>query len=209
MSEHASAAPAFIEAALSDAAGAARMLAGEPGLAAAGFHTALVAGDLARVERAVTGRREIAREKGGPRDWEPLLYVCFSRFAHRASSRAEALVATARTLLDAGADPNASCIHASWPDNPLSCLYAATGLNNNPALALLLLEAGAQPNDNESLYHSTEHADLECVRLLLAHGATPSGSNALKHMLDREDLEGVRLLLAAAVARVGIRGSSE
>jgi ankyrin repeat protein len=69
-------------------------------------------------------------------------------------------------------------------------------LNNNVALAELLLDSGAKPNDGESLYHSTEHHDLECMKLLLRHGATPQ-ANDLKHMLDREDAEGVRLLLAA------------
>ena len=50
---------------------------------------------------------------------------------------------------------------------PRPCLYAAAGVNNNPALSRLLLEAGARPDDCESLYHSTEHADLVCMRLLL------------------------------------------
>ena len=59
------------------------------------------------------------------------------------------------------------------------------------------LEAGANPNDSESRYHSTEHRDLACVRVLLRHGATPTGTNALKHMLDREDIEGLKLLLAS------------
>ncbi len=60
-----------------------------------------------------------------------------------------------------------------------------------------MLEAGANPNDNESLYHSTEHSGLACMKLLLEHGALPAGANALKHMLDREDAEGLRLLLNA------------
>jgi ankyrin repeat protein len=64
-------------------------------------------------------------------------------------------------------------------------------------LASALLEAGANPNDSESLYHSTEHKDLACIKLLLRRGAAPAGTNALKHMLDRENLEGVHLLLAA------------
>jgi ankyrin repeat protein len=109
----------------------------------------------------------------------------------------------ARILLRHGADPNAAVFTEELPDSPLPCLYAATGFNNNPALGLLLLEAGANPNDDESLYHSTEHPDLECVRLLLRHGAKPQGTkpagfcNILKHMLDREDPEGLQLLLAA------------
>jgi hypothetical protein len=178
----------FINAALSDLHHAEKMLAKHPALAHAGLYAALVLGDRQRVEHAA---------KGGPRDWEPLLYVCFSRFANGNGSRAGGLVETARLLLAHGADPNAFYIDPDWPDCPLSCLYAATGLNNNPALARVLLDAGARPDDSESFYHSTEHPDLACLRLLLEYGASLGGTNALKHMLDHEHIDGVRLLLAA------------
>ena len=142
------------------------------------------------MEQALKQTPALATAKSGPQNCEPLLYVCFSRFARGKSSRAGDLAETARVLLRYGADPNTAF-------DSLSCLYAATGLNNNPELALALLEAGANPNDSESLYDSTEHPDLECMKLLLGHGATPTGKNALRHMLDREDLEGTRILLAA------------
>lgn len=128
--------------------------------------------------------------KPGAPEWEPLLSLCFA-------PATEQTVPRVRELLKNGANPNAFYIHDGWPDSPLSCLYLATGYRNNPELARVLLEAGASVNDGESLYHSTEHADLACMKLLLEHGASPKGSNALKHMLDRENIEGVRLLLAA------------
>src|ERR1039457_2917261 len=187
----------FIDTALSDLRQAEEILAAHPQIAGAGFYVALVLGDWQRVERAVTETPALATGRSGPQNLEPLLYVCFSRFADGMSSRAGDLAETARILLRHGADPNAAFIPEDLPDNSLSCLYAATGLNNNPALALALLEAGANPNDSESLYHSTEHRDLACMNLLLRHGATPAGTNALKHMLDREDMEGLQLLLAA------------
>jgi len=187
----------FVDTALSDGQRAEAILAAHPKISDAGFYAALVLGDRNRVERALTELPTIVNEKGGPRNCAPLLYVCFSRYANRRSSRAGDLAETARILLRQGADPNAMLASEELPSNPLSCLYGATGLNNNPALALSLLEAGANPNDSESLYHSTEHCDLGCMRLLLRHGATPAGTNALKHMLDREDIEGLQLLLAA------------
>jgi ankyrin repeat protein len=188
---------AFIEAALCDLRRAEQMLSSHPEIAGTDLYTALVWGDLERVKRMLDESPGAGTAPGGPRHWQPLLYVCFSQFANGKSGRAGQMLATARMLLDRGADPNASYNPAEWPDNPLSCLYGATGLNNNPALALALLEAGANPNDNESLYHSTEHDDMACLRLLLEHGARPAGTNALKHVLDREDLEGLRVLLAA------------
>ncbi len=188
---------AFIEAAVSDLRRAEETLRAHPALAAAGFYSALVLGDQKRVQRDLAETPSIVTAKSGPQECEPLLYVCFSRFANRHSTRAADLAQTARILIRHGADPNTCFVAKESTDSPLSCLYAATGLNNNSALALALLEAGANPNDSESLYHSTEHHDLACMKLLLAHGATPAGTNALKHILDREDIEGVRLLLAA------------
>lgn len=189
---------AFIEKVLSDLRGAEQMLAANPKIAGSGFYVALTFGDANGIEEALRESPELATKAGGPRNWEPLLYLCFSRFSTGASRLAGGMAAAAHVLLRYGADPNASFVSKDWPDHPrLSCLYGATGLNNNPALALALLEAGANPNDGESLYHSTEHKDLACLKLLLRFGATPAGSNALKHMLDREDEEGLKLLLAA------------
>jgi ankyrin repeat protein len=191
-------AAAFIEKALSDLRGAEQMLAAHPKLADAGFYVALTLGDANRIEGALRESPALATEPGGPRHWAPLLYLCFSRFSTGASRLAEGMAGAARVLLRYGADPNSSFISKDWPDHPrLSALYAATGLNNNPALGLALLEGGGNPNDGESLYHSTEHKDLACLKLLLRFGAKPAGSNALKHILDREDEEGLRLLLAA------------
>jgi ankyrin repeat protein len=192
---------AFIDAATSDLNRAAEILSANPKIARAGFYVALVLGDARQVKHAIAKSPQLATRKIGPQKCEPLVYACFSRYANPATSkRAGALVETAGVLLRHGADPNTSIVTAEFPDNPLSCLYAATGLNNNVALAQLLLEAGANPNDGESLYHSTEHPDLECMKLLLRHGARPDEANALRHMLDYEQLEGVQLLLAAGAA---------
>ena len=62
--------------------------------------------------------------------------------------------------------------------------------------AALLLDAGADPNDNESLYHAVEADDDTCARLLLEAGARVSGCNALYRALDFERPSTLRLLLA-------------
>ena len=124
-------------------------------------------------------------EAGGPRGWAPLLYVCHSVFS---SAR------LAGELVERGADPNATFRNEY---GEMSALYGAAGVAHDAELTRLLLEAGANPNDGESLYHATEADDPTCLRLLLEHGAETRGTNALAHALDADRLEFVRLLLEA------------
>jgi ankyrin repeat protein len=91
-----------------------------------------------------------------------------------------------RKLIAMGADVNAGL-----------ALYGAAGKNHQAGIAKLLLDAGADPNDNESVYHATEERSLECLKLLLASGARAKGTNALNHSLDRDAIECTRLLLEA------------
>ena len=63
-----------------------------------------------------------------------------------------------------------------------------------PTLTRLLLEAGADPNDGESLYHSLENP--ACTRLLLEHGARIAESNAIYRAMDLDDDTALKLLLA-------------
>jgi ankyrin repeat protein len=79
----------------------------------------------------------------------------------------------------------------------MSVLYGAAGVVHDPELTCVLLEAGADPDDGESLYHATEAESTECLRLLVEHGATIRGTNALARALDDERFEHVRLLLDA------------
>ncbi len=188
---------AFIEAATSDFKRAEEILSANPKIADAGFYVALVLGDHQQVDRVLTETPSLTNAKSGPQNCEPLIYPCFSRYANARSARASQIVETARIILRHGADSNTSFLLQDLPNNPLSCLYAATGLNNNADLALVLLQADANPNDGESLYHSTEHPDLACMKLLLHHGADPNRANALRHILDYEHSEGVQLLLDA------------
>ena len=81
---------------------------------------------------------------GGPLDWAPLLYVTHSVFAN---------AQLARELLRRGADPNATFTNEY---GEMSALYGAAGRAHDPELTRVLLEAGANPDDGESVYHSTE-----------------------------------------------------
>ena len=129
----------------------------------------------------------IRTRPGGPLGWAPLLYACHSCFP---------TTALAKDLLERGADPNAFFVNEY---GNMSALYGAAGIRHDPELTRALLEAGANPDDGESVYHSTEAESPDCLRILLEHGAQTADTNALAHALDDERLEHVRLLLEYGV----------
>lgn len=184
----------FIDAATSDLRQARDLLADHPELKGAGVYVALVMGEWQTVAQAIEADPDFATRPSGPDTVEPIVYACFSRFGHHRAPEAADVSLTLRLLLNSGADPNTAF---AAENGPLSCLYAACGLLGNVEMTRLLLEAGADPDDGESLYHATEQPDLGCLKLLLEHGATVTGSNAVKHILDWESPEGLGLLLEA------------
>jgi ankyrin repeat protein len=174
-----------------------RWLEDDPAIARAGVVPALLVGDAARVRAELRRDPALPRVQLAPRNWTPLLYVCHSCFLGREPARTPGLVETARLLLESGADPNATAPSPNWPGSIWTPLYGAAGVAREPELTRMLLQAGASPDDGESVYHACESRDHTCLRLLLDHGATLEGTNALPHMLDYDDLGGARLLLEA------------
>ncbi len=126
----------------------------------------------------------------------PILHLTFSRHWRGGGSEVD-MIATAEALVAAGADVNASYPFEESGEHRLSALYGAIGHSRNMAMARWLLERGANPDDNESLYHSTELDSHEGLEMLLAHGADPAGTNALPRALDFDDFAAVELLLKA------------
>jgi ankyrin repeat protein len=80
--------------------------------------------------------------------------------------------------LDGGASPNAFTLYDEGdPNSKLSALYFACN-DGRTAIARLLLERGAAPDDGESVYHAAEHGHVECLEALLEHGASLSSPHA-------------------------------
>jgi ankyrin repeat protein len=150
------------------------LLAERPHLGRRSIYSAATLGDPEGLKQWLQQERGLATRAGGARQAEPLLYVGFGRHGGSDADRAEA----ARLLLALGADANVSYIHPDWPKSPQPVLYGATGANNYPRLARVLLEAGANPNDPESRYHAAEHNHVECLELLLRHGTDFDGKDA-------------------------------
>lgn len=164
----------FVAAACSgDVARAERLLARDPALAHAGLATALVVADEPRSLAALERDPSLATRGIGPKGWPPLPYLTLSRVGSRDPASRRARCRIAERLLALGADANATTATPEHPQEPLSALYGAVGRNDHPELARILLEAGADPNDGESLYHAAEGMHEACLSLLLAHGVNP------------------------------------
>lgn len=149
-----------------------------------------MAGEVEVFERILEKEPGLAWAKLGPLSWEPLLYLAFSHL-HRRGGRSERVATCARKLIAVGANPNAADIR-----DKRSALHGACGVTFNLPLTDVLLEAGANPNDPEALYHACETHDLRFVQRLYAKGADRGTlSFYIKHKVDYRDLEGVRWFL--------------
>ncbi len=125
----------------------------------------------------------------------PILHLAFSKYIHMAPEKQADMLAMAELLVAAGADTNDGFAPDPGSDHKISALYGALGHANNMALAGWLLDHGASPDDNESLYHATELGHYDGLKLLIRHGVSTRGTNALPRALDFNDSEAVRLLL--------------
>ncbi len=83
------------------------MLAETPELAGYSLATALMLGDVVRVRDEIERDPAAATRADPATGWTPLHAVCASCWHQLDPGRADGLAATARLLLDAGADPNA------------------------------------------------------------------------------------------------------
>lgn len=195
----------FIDAALwhGPLEGAEAILAAHPEIGGSDIHTAAILGDEAAVRRFLALDPANATAKGGPRGWDALTHLCFSKYLRLDRSRSEGFVGAATALLDAGADANTGFMNEDHGPTPTfeSVLYAAAGVAHHPELTRLLLERGADPNDDEVPYHSPETLDNRTMKVLVESGRLTPDSivTMVNRKLDWHDYDGVAWLLAQGV----------
>src|SRR5690606_7624840 len=128
--------------------GAEAVLRARPELASRSLHVAAMLGDAGTVRRLAAEQPELVHTRIGPPGAGALMWLGYSPFHGESDQRDAALFETAQTLLALGADTN-----AKDEQYGVSALYSVTGYNHAPRIARLLLEAGANPTDGESLHH--------------------------------------------------------
>lgn len=158
-----------------------------PEIAGESIHVAAALGDAEAIDRWLDKDPKLTGRRGGPYDWEPLLYATYARVPGRSS------LAAGKRLVARGADAN-----AFWMDDGQYRFTALTGVfgqgeagkERQPehpdciAFAELLLKAGAKANDSQALYNRMFEPDNTCITLLLRHGLSAKDRN---NWLVRED----------------------
>lgn len=164
-----------------------------PDLASRSLAAACVLGEVEALQEHLQ-KSVPPSQSESPREWTPLVYLCFSRFLRDRAQPEARFVECARLLLARGASAHE---HFLSPQGEIeSALYGAAGIANSAPLTRLLLDAGADPNDGEALYHAAEFSTHAALQALLE--AKPDHewvSYCMCHKMDYEDPEGLALFL--------------
>lgn len=149
------------------------ILARYPNVAAASIFSSAVLGNEAAVRDWLKRDPSLATAKGGPHTWDALTYLCFSRYLRIDKDRSASFVICTRALLEAGANANTGWTeYIDDPPRPVSesAIYGAAGIARNAGVTQLLLDYGADPNDEETPYHVPETHDNSVLEIILASG---------------------------------------
>jgi len=173
------------------------ILTAHPELAESDIHAAAVLGDDAAVRRFLAADPANATKKSAPYGGDALTYLCLSKYLRLDPLRSGAFLRAATALLAAGADPNTGFWTTGQHPEFETALYGAAGVAHHAEMTRLLLERGADPNDEEAVYHSPETRDNAAMQLLVGTGKVRAENLSLmlirKH--DWHDYEGVQWLL--------------
>ena len=170
-----------------------KLLSFDPNLASENLGLQIALYDFASVQRVIREDPSLATKVIGVRS--PILHLTYSKYIHFKPELKNNMLAIAELLVQNGADVNDGYPPEPGSAHKISALYGALGHANNLTLAEWLLERGANPDDEESLYHSTELEHHDGIKLLMRYEVSTRKTNALLRALDFKGIEAVQLLL--------------
>jgi len=173
------------------------LLAEHPELRSSDIHTAAVLGDHEAERRFLAADPAAATARSTPFGGDALNYLGLSKYLRLKPECTGDFLRTATALLDAGAPAHTGFwTTGNYPEFE-TALYGAAGVAHNEPLTRLLIERGADPNDEDAVYHSPETHDLGAMKVLVETGKLTEKHLALmlvrKH--DWHDYYGVKYLL--------------
>lgn len=173
------------------------ILTANPSIAKENIHVAAALGDAGEVEKLLAKDSSLANATALPHATTPLVYLCFSVYLRSQPERSGDFLKTAKLLLEAGADPNAGFQSTGQYPDFESALYGAAGVAHHAALTKLLLQHGANPNDEEAAYHCPETHENGALKAMVESGRMTQIYLVMmlvrKH--DWHDYDGVKYLL--------------
>jgi ankyrin repeat protein len=165
-----------------------------PAIGRENIYAAATVGETELVRQLLSANPSLAKVRGGPRNWEPLLYAAYSRF--NSPDPHHSTLGVARLLLEDGADPNAGFL---WDGHYLfTALTGVFGEGESGPLhqpehqscyefARLLLSAGADPNDSQTLYNRMFTGGTKHLELLFEFGLGRVGHGVWSKRLGNQD----------------------
>jgi Ankyrin repeat len=179
------------------------LLAETPAIAGYSFATAVILGDADRVTDELLRDPGLATRPDPRTGWTALHAACASRWHQLDPARTDGLLAVARLLLDAGANPTGQAPGrpgrgAGW--RPLRCTIAVSNSGpSNRRVVELLLDRGAIPDDHDLYLAGFAHDRHQLLPLLLAHvpNVRELAEQALAAPISKGDSESARLFLEA------------
>ncbi|MEE9334628.1 MAG: ankyrin repeat domain-containing protein [Granulosicoccaceae bacterium] len=154
-----------------------RLLASFPDIAQFSFFTALVANNAKAVRKHLESDSRLATSSGGPLGWPPILYAIYSRIGEPEGTMHSLSIVS--QLLEYGASADSHLmLDGTYRFTALTGAMGEgeQGVNQPPhqysdEMAAVLLDAGANPNDEQGLYNTmfTDSGD-KWLALLISRG---------------------------------------
>jgi ankyrin repeat protein len=170
----------------------------DPEIARRSLLAATVLGDASEVRERLAVDPAAGVTLDDERGWPPLLYACYSHWHQIDPGREEGLAEVVRLLLASGASARTN---DGGRPRYRSALKGSVEVDN-PSVTEVLLDAGANPDDGESIGEAAAHGRHRCLESLLTHGARVTSTWALGAAVWADDPVAMRMLLEA-LARNG------